>query len=302
MKNKPTRRPARYLGPAGPLGCHVGIAGGIDQAPGRGRALGALAMQVFTRSPRQWAASPLSPMATAAFRQEVKQQGIKAVVAHAIYLLNLGSQNRALWQKSVDSFVDEINRCAELGIERIVIHPGSAGEAGEKTGLRRILRGLRRVTERTAGSPVTILLENTAGSGAHLGHNIDQLAWLIDHHPRPERLAICLDTAHALAAGYPLHEPDGLDQLLLEVEEKIGLRKLQCLHLNDSLRPWASRKDRHARIGQGELGQAFFRRLLADRRLCGIPKILEVPGGDEAFREDLRLLARLARRGLAGVH
>jgi len=294
-KSRSTRRPARYFGPAGPLGCHVGIGGGVDKAPARGRDLGARAIQIFVRSPRMWKFPPLDQDTADAFREQIVSQEIVAAVAHSMYLINLGSQKDDLWQKGIDALADEVERCALLGVDRLVLHPGSAGDAGEKAGLRRIRDALNRVVRRTADCPVTLLLEITAGSGAHLGASVDQLAWLIDHHRQPERLGICLDTAHALAAGYPLHEKRGLRELIDEVEKKIGLEKLGCFHLNDSLKPYASRRDRHARIGQGELGEAFFARLLADNRLHGIPKILEVPGGDEAFREDLRLLARLAR-------
>ncbi len=217
-----------------------------------------------------------------------------------MYLANLGSADPAVWRRSVEVLTDEVERCAQLGIGRIVTHPGSAGTATPEEGLKRIRAGLVEVAQRTAGRPVVILLEMMAGTGAQAGRSLEQLAWLIDRHPNPERLGLCLDTAHAFASGYPLHEPDGLAQLLDEIERRVGLNKLGCLHLNDSLKPFASRVDRHARIGHGELGRAFFARVLAESRLFGVPKILEVPGGDIAFREDLRLLARLARAASAG--
>lgn len=285
-----------YRGPAGPLGCHVSIAGGMRLAPERGRDLGASAIQVFTRSPRAWAFPPLAAQDVEQFPVQRERQRLAAVVAHAMYLLNLASADDRLWRRSIDTFTDEIERCARLGIDRIVIHPGGAGASTPEQGLARILAGLTEVIDRTSGAAVVVLLEITAGTGTQLGHSLKQLAWLIDHHPRPDRLGMCLDTAHALAAGYPLHEPAGLSRLLDEIDARLGLARLGCVHLNDSLKPFASRVDRHARIGQGYLGRDFFARLLAEPRLFGIPKILEVPGGDEAFRDDLRLLARLARR------
>jgi len=292
--------PRIYRGPAGPLGCHVSIAGGFRYAPGRGRDLGAAAIQVFTRSPRAWSAPPLSDEDVVSFPAAVAREGIAAVVAHAMYLINLGSANDGLRRRGIDTFVDEINRCSRLGIGRIVIHPGSARTMSPAQGLERILDALKEVAKRTRDSSVVILLENTAGMGGSLGHSLAQLAWLIDHHPQPERLGICLDTAHALAAGYPLDETDGFARLLDEIDGRIGLPRLGCLHINDSKTPRASRVDRHARIGEGFLGREFFQRLLAEPRLFGIPKILEVPGGDDAFRGDLRLLARLARGALSG--
>lgn len=288
----------RYQGPAGPLGCHVGIGGGVDLAPQRARDLGATAMQIFTRSPRMWAAPPLNEPTCARFRREVERHGIRAVVAHGIYLVNLGSRDETLWAKSIATVVDEIERCAALGIDRLVLHPGSAGEASPREGLARILAALRKIIARTPDAPVRLLLENTAGTGANLGHDFAHLAWLIEHHPQPARFGVCLDTAHALAAGYPLHEPGGVTRTLDELDTLVGLDRLGCLHLNDSLAAHGGRRDRHARIGQGELGEASFAELLADKRLHGVPKILEVPGGDQAFIDDLRLLAKLARRAV----
>ncbi len=294
--NNPPHNARRYLGPAGPLGFHASIAGGPANAPAHARRLGARAMQIFTRSPRMWRAAPISRDGAAAFRAEVARLELTAVVAHAIYLLNLASSDDALWRRSIDAFVDEIERCALLGIDRIVIHPGSRGEQTVVRGLRRVLRALTEVTRRTRQTGVKVLLETTAGAGASLGARIDELAWLIDRHPQPERLGLCLDSCHLFAAGYPLHEPDGLDRLLAEIDDAVGTTKIECLHLNDSKGEFASRVDRHARLGQGHIGEDFFRRLMREPRLFGVPKLLEVPGGDEAFAGDLRLLARLAAR------
>lgn len=290
----PARRPAkRYTGPAGPLGFHVGIAGGLDRAPARARILGAGAFQIFTRSPRMWKASPPTPAMAAAFRSEVARLELLPV-AHAIYLINLASPDETLRARSVATFIEEIQTCALLGIDRLVIHPGSRGAATRIQGLESVLRSLKECTRKTRDASVTILLESTSGAGNHLGGDLTDLAWLIDRHPEPERLGVCLDSCHLFAAGRPLHEPAGLDLLLTEFDTAIGLGKLGCWHLNDSLGEWNSHRDRHARIGRGNLGRDFFARVLGDRRLHGIPKILEVPGGDDAFAADLRLLARLA--------
>ncbi|NLH50532.1 MAG: deoxyribonuclease IV [Myxococcales bacterium] len=278
------------------MGFHVGIAGGLDLAPERAHRLGARAMQLFTRSPRSWQAPPLNGETAVAFRQETLAHGLLPV-AHAIYLINLASPDEELRARSVAAFSDEIERCARLGIDRVVIHPGSHGLLTRAQGLRQALRSLKECTRRTRTAAVTILLETTSGAGRQLGGELADLAWMIDHHPEPERLGVCFDSCHLFAAGRALHEPDGLDRLLAETEKTIGLGKLGCWHLNDSLGDWNSHRDRHARIGRGKLGRDFFRRLLADERLFGVPKILEVPGGDEAFAADLRLLARLAPRG-----
>lgn len=291
-----SRAAPRYLGPAGPLGFHASIAGGIELAPARARALGARALQVFSHSPRVWKSAAVSADTAAAFRLAVEQNELAAVVCHASYLINLGSAEDGLWRHGIDAFVDEVERCDRLGIDRLVIHPGSRGEQTLGQGRRRVLRALNEIVRRTPHAAVTILLESTAGAGAHLGDTLDDLAWWLDHHRRPERLGICLDSCHLFAAGYPLHEPDGLDALLTEIDDRLGLARLGCWHLNDSAGEFGSHVDRHARLGRGNIGRDFFARLLHDRRLHGIPKLLEVPGGDEAFAGDLRLLRRLAPR------
>jgi deoxyribonuclease-4 len=296
MKISPKPRYApRYDGPAGPLGCHVTDAGGVDKAPEKARRLGATAMQIFTRSPRMWRASPIPSDRAAKFAAARATHGIVAAVAHAIYLLNLASARDDLWRRSIDVFSDDIERCALLGIDRLVLHPGAGGDASLAERRRRVLAALKEVVRRTAGVPVTILLETTAGGRGTVGADLADMAWLIDHHPRPERLGVCLDSCHLFAAGQPLHEPDSLARLIDEIERTIGLAKIGCWHLNDSLGEWNSHRDRHARLGKGKIGQDFFARLLHEPRFFGVPKILEVPGGDKAFAGDLRLLARLAR-------
>jgi len=241
-----------------------------------------------------WRAGPLTEAECAAWRRGLREEGIVAAVAHANYLINLASPQEELWRKSVAAFIDEIERCRLLGIDRLVVHPGSRGDATPAQGRRRVLLALKEAVRRTPDAEVVILLETTSGSGAHLGAALEELAWLMDRHPRSERLGVCLDSCHLFAAGYPLHEPSGLPRLLDEVEKLFGFEKLGCWHLNDSLTEWRSRRDRHSRIGRGKIGVEFFRNLLHEPRLFGIPKILEVPGGDEAFAGDLRLLARLA--------
>ena len=270
------------------------MAGGFNRAPARGRDLGALAIQIFTRPPQQWAAVSIPPEMGAAFQQALEDNGIVAAVAHAIYLINLASPKDDLWRRSIDGFVGEIERCATLGIERLIIHPGSCRGEAREWGLRRVLEALEECAVRTARTKVGMLLEITAGGGSTLGATIEEMAWIISRYSTPGRLGLCLDTAHAFTSGYPLHEPHGLERLLDEVESAIGLDKLGCLHVNDSATPWGSHRDRHARIGRGALGREFFRRLLAEERLFGRPKILEIPGGDQFFAEDLKLLARLA--------
>jgi deoxyribonuclease-4 len=286
---------SRCHGPGGPLGFHVAIAGGLVKAPAHARLLGARAMQIFTRSPRMWRGPAIAPETAAAFREALPREGIAAIVAHAGYLLNLASAREDLRRKSVATFIEEIEACALLGVPAIVLHPGSGGDSPKPEALRRLAKSLDEALKRAPGD-VTVLLESMAGGGGQVGGSFDELAWLIEHGKTPERLGVCLDSCHLFAAGWPLHEPDGLDRVLAEAERTVGLAKVGCWHLNDSLGEVGRHRDRHARIGKGRIGKEFFRRLLHEPRQFGVPKILEVPGGDAAFAGDLRLLARLAPR------
>jgi deoxyribonuclease IV len=294
--NKKQRNAPRYFGPAGPLGYHASIAGGFAGVPEQARRLGARAIQVFTSSPRMWRARDIESAEGVAFQAARREHGILTVVAHAIYLINLASSDDALWRKSVDAFVDQVRRCHTLGIEALVVHPGSRGEKTVAQGRRRVLRALRETVRRTASTGVRILLETTAGGGGHLGGTIDDLAWLIAEHPTPERLGICLDTCHLFAAGFPLDTPRGLPDLLDQIAATVGLDKIGCIHVNDSLGELGTHRDRHARLGRGNLGKDFFRILMNEPRLFGVPKLLEVPGGDDAYRGDLGFLARRGPR------
>ncbi len=275
------------------LGAHVPVAGGLRLAPERARAIAAEAIQVFTRSHRQWRARALEAEEAAAFREAVARNGVQVVLAHASYLLNLASPDRALLDKSREAFVAEMERCRALGIPYVAFHPGAHLGAGEDAGLDLVARSLDHALDRTDGG-VMPLVEATAGQGSSIGHRFEHLASILDRLKQPERVGICLDTCHLFAAGYDLATARGYRETFSAFDRVVGLGKLKAFHLNDAKRELGSRLDRHAGIGQGTLGLPTFRRLLCDRRFSGLPMVLETPGGLVRWKRELRLLRRLA--------
>ncbi|HKC14168.1 MAG TPA: deoxyribonuclease IV [Vicinamibacteria bacterium] len=279
------------------LGAHVPTAGGLDQAPARGREITADAIQVFTRNQVQWRARPLAPEEVRAFRVAVAQSGVRQVLSHGSYLVNLASADAALLTKSRQAFLEEMERCHALGIRYLVFHPGAHRGAGEAEGLRTVAASLNHVLERAPELDVHLLLEVTAGQGSSVGHRFEHLASIFEQVRRPERLGVCLDTCHLLAAGYDIATPKGYEATLSAFARLVGLDKLKAVHLNDAGRPLGSRRDRHAPIGHGFLGRATFRRLVNDPRFHGVPMVLETPGPLPVWKQELRLLRGLVGRG-----
>jgi deoxyribonuclease IV len=275
------------------LGAHVSTSGGVDKAPGNGKSLGCEAIQVFTRNQMQWRARPLSDREIAAFREGLKECSIRAAVSHDSYLINLGSHEPVVLQKSLDAFADEIERCEQLGIPFLVFHPGSHVGSGEAAGLQRIAESLNAVLGLKPKHKTQVLLENTAGQGSNLGYRFEQLAEILEKTENPNRLGVCLDTCHLFAAGYDLRTLSTYEATFQEFDAIVGLERVKAFHLNDSKKGLGSRVDRHENIGKGELGLEPFRFLLNDPRFACLPMLLETPGGDEAYRIDLTTLRSL---------
>jgi deoxyribonuclease-4 len=283
-------RPAR----AGPLlGAHVPAAGGLPRAAENGRAIRATAIQVFTRNQVQWRARPIADEEAAAFGRALAKTGIRMVVAHGSYLVNLASPDAELLRKSRDAFAAELERCRALGIPYLIFHPGAHMGAGERAGLRAIADSLDRALERVDAAGVTPLMEVTAGQGSYLGHRLEQLAEVFARVARPERLGVCLDTCHLFAAGYDIASAEGYARTLAELDRAVGLGRVKAIHLNDAWHGLGSHLDRHAPIGRGRLGLPTFRRIVRDRRFRALPLILETPGPLAAWRREIALLARL---------
>ncbi|PLX76883.1 MAG: deoxyribonuclease IV [Desulfuromonas sp.] len=276
------------------LGSHVSIAGGFAQAVDRAVAVGCTTMQVFTKNANQWQGKPIDDKAARTFRDALQQSSIGPVVAHDSYLINLASPKAGLWEKSKKGLLDELNRCAALGIHELVMHPGAHLGCGEDAGLERVHQALREVLDQSPPE-VRLLIENTAGQGTCLGADFAHLAVLLQGLSG-ERLGVCFDTCHAHAAGYNLSTPQGYYACMDEFETLVGLDRLRVFHLNDSLRECGSRVDRHTHIGQGDIGRNGFSCLMQDRRFDDRPMLLETPKDvdGEMDRANLKLLRQLA--------
>ena len=273
------------------LGAHVSTQGGVAEAPARGRAIGANAIQVFTKTPNQWRERPLERAAPRAFRAALDAHGIRAVVSHDSYLINLASPDPALRARSEGSFVAELRRCEALGIPYVVSHPGNFLDE-RAGGLRRNAESYARCLAAVPGR-VRVAIETTSGSGTALGAGFEELRALADAMPAAarRRVAFCADTCHLWAAGYDL--AGDYDGVIAAFDRVLGLERLVCFHLNDSRGARGSRLDRHALIGDGTLGLEPFRRIMTDPRLDHVVRIIETPKGDDLVTNDRRMLRRL---------
>ena len=269
------------------LGAHMSIAGSVDQALLRGQQIGCQAIQIFTKQPNRWAAKPLSPEEIARFQETRRATGIAPIIAHDAYLINLASPDPGLWQQSVQAFLTELERCQALELPYLVTHAGAHKGAGEQEGLKRIVQALDIVCERLA--QVAILLETTAGQGGSLCYDFAHIAWIIEQSHFPERLGVCFDTCHVFAAGYELRTREGYEETFRRLDAAVGLERVRAFHLNDSKKGWGSRVDRHAHIGQGQLGLEPFRFLLNDPRFRDHPMVLETPKGPEMEEDRMNL-------------
>jgi deoxyribonuclease-4 len=277
------------------LGAHMSIAGGVGEALTRGKQAVCECIQIFTKSSRQWAAKPYSQEEIENFKRNQIETGIELVIAHDSYLVNLGAPDEALRTKSVRAFIDELNRCEALGVPILVAHPGAHVGSGVENGIKAIAKSIDEAHAACKGFKVKIALEITAGQGSTLGHTFEQMAQIFGAVVENERLRLCFDTEHAFAAGYELRTPEGYENTFSELDKFIGIEKLAAFHLNDSIKDFGSRVDRHQHIGKGFIGLGAFRRILNDRRFFGLPMCLETPKGPD-LKEDIENLATL--RGL----
>jgi deoxyribonuclease-4 len=273
------------------LGAHVSVQGGVDKAPVRGKAIGATAIQVFTKTPSQWREPSIPGDAFTGFRRECERLRFTNIVAHDSYLINLASPDPALSTRSESSFIAELRRCESFGIAYLVSHPGNYIDS-RSAGLSRNAAAYTRCLRAVPGA-VTVLLETTAGCGTALGSTFEELATLralIADEVR-HRVAFCADTCHLYSSGYDL--VGDYDGVWRRWDEIIGLDHLYCLHLNDSKTPFASCRDRHELIAEGSLGPQPFRRIMTDARLDHVIKSLETPKGKDGVTADRKMLRRL---------
>ena len=259
------------------LGAHLSIAGGLPRAVDRAKASRCQALQIFTKSAGQWRARPLPQEEVDLFRRRVDETGIHPVVAHNSYLINVAAAAPTLRGQSIAALGEELDRAARLGLDGLVMHPGSYTTGSEEHGLRLIADALASLLDERPRMRTMVLLEHTAGQGTNIGHRFEHLASIIDGLGGSPRVGVCLDTCHLLAAGYDLCSPQGYDAMFAEFDRLIGLERIKAFHLNDSKKPCASRVDRHEHIGKGCLGLQPFRRLLNDARFAELPMLIETP-------------------------
>lgn len=257
------------------IGAHMSVAGGVSKAVDRAVAHGCEALQIFTKNANQWRARPLDPTEVRAFRARIDETGIRPVVSHASYLINLATTAPALREQSITALVEELDRADALGLLGVVIHPGTCTAGTEDDGLRLIADAIRQAFRARRRRQTMVILEHTAGQGRTLGHRFEHLAAIIRHLRGAARIGICLDTCHLVAAGYDIATETGYQATFDAFDRIVGLNRLKVIHANDSKRPCGSRIDRHEHIGRGCLGEEPFHRLLHDRRFAGLPMLIE---------------------------
>jgi deoxyribonuclease IV len=266
------------------VGAHVSASGGVENAPLNASTIGAKAFALFTKNQRQWFSNPLSRESIKRFRENCENLGYKPfqILPHDSYLINLGHPEMEPLEKSRASFLDEMQRCEQLGLDRLNFHPGShLGAISEEECLSRIAESINKALDKTRG--VTAVIENTAGQGNNMGHKFEQLKFIIDKVEDKSRIGVCIDTCHAYTSGYDIKSPDGFRETFEAFEKIIGFNFLKGMHINDSKKELASRVDRHDNIGKGLLGEEVFRILMNDARFDNMPLILETP--DESLWE-----------------
>lgn len=284
------------------LGAHLSISGGIELAPIEARKIGCDVMQIFSKNQQQWTSSPLRPESVEAFRRNVKEQRIQYVGVHTSYLINLGTPQPSLQERSRAAFKEEILRAETLGADHLIFHPGAHTGSGEAAGLASIASGVRWALEETKGCKVQVLLETAAGQGSTLGCTFEQLAHMLSTVDEEDRTGICFDTCHVFASGYDYRTEKGYRSTMERLEATVGSKRVRAFHLNDALSEFASRVDRHANIGEGNIGLAGFRSLVNDKRFASVPGYLETPlKGDKArpyaaYETDLRTLRSLVKK------
>jgi len=280
------------------VGCHVSTSGGVELSPGRGHEIGCDTMQVFTRNQRSWRTRPLSEEEITAFREARAASRLRTVMSHDSYLINLASPDEEKLGKSMAAFEDELVRCHQLGIELLNFHPGSHVKSGLEQGIATICASLDQIcADHPDERDVTLVLETVAGQGTNIGRTFEEIAAILDGVREPERFAVCVDTCHCFAAGYDLVSDEGWEATWDAFDRLLGLDRLAAFHVNDSKGAFDSRKDRHARLGRGEMGAAPFLNLVTDPRTRSVPMFLETPTDPAGYAAEIVWLREMAVSG-----
>ncbi|MCF8069262.1 MAG: deoxyribonuclease IV [Desulfobacterales bacterium] len=276
------------------IGAHVSTSGGVENAPLNAKAIGATAFALFTKNQRQWKAKPLSDKNISEFKKNCEEIGYKPeqILAHDGYLINLGSPAPEALEKSRDAFLDEMQRCEQLGLQTLNFHPGShLKKTDEETCLNTIAESINITLDKTKG--VSAVIENTAGQGTNMGHKFEQIAHIIEDVEDKSRVGVCYDTCHGFTAGYEIRTKVAFDKTFKAFDDIIGFKYLKGMHINDSKKEFETRVDRHENLGKGTIGLEPFKFIMKDKRFDNIPLILETPNSD-IWAEEIRMLKKLA--------
>jgi len=271
------------------VGAHLSVAGGVHKALLRGKEIGASTIQIFTANQRRWRGRPLSNEEVDLWKEALESTGIQDVMSHDSYLINLGSNKESLLLQSRHAFREEIERCLDLDISYLNFHPGTAtGDSVERC-LDRIVESLLEVAPLLENRQLHLLIETTAGQGSSVGYRFEHLSYLIQCVEDKIPIGVCMDTCHIFAAGYDIRSKEGWDATLKEFEKVVGLDHLYALHVNDSKHSLGSRKDRHASLGRGEMGNSCFLAMMIHPKLCKLPKYLETPD-ENLWKDEIKTL------------
>lgn len=280
------------------FGAHESISGGVFTAIERGKHATCDTIQMFNKGNNQWKAKKLESEEIDKFFKAIEDTGVTASTSHTSYLINIASPDKKLNAVSCKSLKEEMERCNLLRIPNLVMHPGSHVDTGEEEGIKRISSNLNKLFDELENNSVVLLLETTAGQGSHLGYNFEQIAQMIDGVEDKNHVGVCMDTCHIFAAGYPITDSKDYKATMNKFDDTVGLDKLRIIHMNDSMKEFGSKKDRHEHIGKGHIGLEGFRNIVNDKRLSKIPMILETHK-EEDLKDDienLRVLRSLVKK------
>lgn len=276
------------------IGAHTSIAGGVQNALLEGKSIGATTVQIFTANQRQWKSKPLSEESIELFERTLEETSLKSIMSHAGYLINLGSPDPELLQKSRTAFLQEVERSLSLNLSFINFHPGAAREGTREECLDRIVESLLALESCFIDDSTHLLLETTAGQGSSVGVFFEELGYIIERVKERIPIGVCIDTCHIFAAGYDIRTEQEWKKTLALFDEAVGLHYLMAFHLNDSIGDLGSRKDRHAPLGEGKIGIDCFKYLMREPHLRKIPKYLETPGGPPLWDKEIWMLREFA--------
>jgi len=278
------------------IGAHASTAGGLHNALLEGESIGATTIQMFTRNQRRWSNKPLDDAEVATWKNTLESTGLSTIMSHGSYLVNLGAPDVLILEKSRKAFVEEVDRCVALGLSFLTFHPGSSVGGDTTKCLDTIVESLERIADIIDVGSTRLLLETTAGQGSVIGWRFEELAYIIERVDNILPIGVCVDTCHIFAAGYDIRTLDMWEATLDEFDDVVGIENLYAFHLNDSMKGIGTRRDRHAPLGEGEIGIDCFKAVMNESRTRLLPKYLETPGGPGLWKKEINMLRTFAKK------